>query len=207
MEQSYEDMLNAAYEGLDEPTDSGERFVVPKTRVYLEGKTTVLENFSEIAGKLNRDEAHFLKYISGELGTAAKINGTRAVFNGKFEPQQFVDIVEEYVADFVICSECGRPDTKLIKEDRVLMLLCEACGSKRPIKKRKGNGTKVTLATASIEEGKELEVSIDSISKKGDGIAHVGKYILYVTGVKIGAKVKVRITKISGSVAFTQKIL
>ena len=200
-------MLNAAYEGLDEPTDSGERFVVPKTRVYLEGKTTVLENFSEIAGKLNRDEAHFLKYISGELGTAAKINGTRAVFNGKFEPQQFVDIVEEYVADFVICSECGRPDTKLIKEDRVLMLLCEACGSKRPIKKRKGNGTKVTLATASIEEGKELEVSIDSISKKGDGIAHVGKYILYVTGVKIGAKVKVRITKISGSVAFTQKIL
>ncbi|HJJ54895.1 MAG TPA: translation initiation factor IF-2 subunit beta [Methanocorpusculum sp.] len=207
MAQSYEDMLNAAYEGMDEPTDSGERFVVPKTRVYLEGKTTVLENFNEIAEKLSREEAHLLKYISGELGTAGKINGTRAVFNGKFEPAQFADIIEEYVADFVICSECGRPDTKLIKEDRVLMLLCEACGSKRPIKKRKGAGTKSAVSASTVEEGKEMEVSIDSISKKGDGIAHVGKYILYISGVKVGARVKIRITKISGSVAFTQKIL
>ncbi len=207
MVQSYEGMLNAAYEGLDEPTDSGERFVVPKTRVYLEGKTTVFENFGEIAEKLNREEAHFLKYISGELGTAAKINGTRAVFNGKFEPSQFAEIVEEYVADYVICSECGRPDTKLIKEDRVLMLLCEACGSKRPIKKRKGSAPKAASSAASVEEGKEMEVSIDSISKKGDGIAHVGKYILYISGVKVGARVKIRITKISGLVAFTQKIL
>ena len=206
MGQSYEEMLNAAYEGMDEPTDSGERFSVPKTRVYLEGKTTVLENFAEIAEKLSREEAHLLKYISGELGTAGKVNGTRAVFNGKFEPEQFVSIVEEYVADYVICSECGRPDTKLIKEDRVLMLLCEACGAKHPIKKRKG-AAKTVSAVSSVEEGKEMEVSIDSISKKGDGVAHVGKYILYVSGVKVGAKVKVRITKISGQVAFTQKIL
>ena len=206
MGQSYEDMLNAAYEGMGEPTDSGERFSVPKTRVYLEGKTTVLENFAEIVEKLNREEAHLLKYLSGELGTAGKINGTRAVFNGKFGPEQFAEIVEEYVADFVICSECGRPDTKLIKEDRVLMLLCEACGSKRPIKKRKG-AAKAPAAAAAVEEGREMEVSIDSISKKGDGVAHVGKYILYVSGVKVGARVKVRITKISGQVAFTQKIL
>lgn len=206
MVQSYEDMLNAAYDGMEEPTDSGERFSVPKTRVYLEGKTTVLENFAEIAEKLNREDAHLLKYISGELGTAAKINGTRAVFNGKFEPEQFANIVEEYVGDYVICSECGRPDTKLIKEDRVLMLLCEACGSKRPIKRRKGVA-KAVSSVGSVEEGKEMEVSIDSISKKGDGVAHVGKFILYVSGVKVGAKVKVRITKISGQVAFTQKIL
>ncbi|HJK35099.1 MAG TPA: TRAM domain-containing protein, partial [Methanocorpusculum sp.] len=42
---------------------------------------------------------------------------------------------------------------------------------------------------------------------KGDGVAHVGKYILYVSGAKAGQTVKVRITRISGSVAFTQKIL
>ncbi|HJJ30830.1 MAG TPA: translation initiation factor IF-2 subunit beta [Methanocorpusculum sp.] len=206
MVQSYEDMLNAAYDGMEEPTDSGERFSVPKTRVYLEGKTTVLENFAEIAEKLNREDAHLLKYISGELGTAAKINGTRAVFNGKFEPEQFANIVEEYVGDYVICSECGRPDTKLIKEDRVLMLLCEACGSKRPIKRRKG-AAKAVSSVGAVEEGKEMEVTIDSISKKGDGVAHVGKFILYVSGVKVGSKVKIRITKISGQVAFTQKIL
>ena len=137
MVQSYEDMLKTAYSGMGEPTETGERFVMPKTKVYVEGKTTVLENFSEIADTLNRDKDHFMKFILGELGTAGKIDGPRAVFNGKFEPAQFEAIVQTYVNDYVICSECGRPDTKLVKDDRVLMILCEACGSKRPIRKRK----------------------------------------------------------------------
>ncbi|MDO5845346.1 MAG: translation initiation factor IF-2 subunit beta [Methanocorpusculum sp.] len=205
MVESYEEMLQKAYAGIDEPTDTGERFVMPRTRVYIEGKTTVLENFADIADALNREQEHFMKYIVGELGTAGKIDGGHAVFNGKFEAAQFEAIVKSYVADYVICSECGRPDTKIVKDDRVLMLLCEACGSKRPIRKRKGKAE--PAAAAAVEEGKEMTVTIESISKKGDGIAHVGKYILYIAGVKVGQSVKIRITRISGQVAFTQKIL
>ncbi len=204
MVESYEDMLKSAYSGMSEPTDTGERFVMPTTKVYIEGKTTVLDNFADIADTLNRDFDHFMKFILGELGTAGKIDGTRAVFNGKFEESQFVAIVTAYVNDYVICSECGRPDTKLVKDDRVQMLLCEACGSKRPIRKRKA---KTEVQGPAVEEGKELEVHIESISRKGDGVAHVGKYILYVAGTKEGQNVKVRITRISGQVAFTQKIL
>ena len=85
MVDSYEDMLKAAYSGMTEPTSTGERFVMPKTKVYIEGKTTVLENFADIAGTLNRDNDHFMKFILGELGTAGKIDATRVVFNGKFE--------------------------------------------------------------------------------------------------------------------------
>ena len=55
MVESYEEMLQKAYAGIDEPTDTGERFQVPKTRVYLEGKTTVLENFGDIVDTLNRE--------------------------------------------------------------------------------------------------------------------------------------------------------
>lgn len=205
MVESYEEMLQKAYAGIDEPVDTGERFVVPRTRVYIEGKTTVLENFADIADTLNREQDHFMKYILGELGTAGKIDGQRAVFNGKFELSQFEAIVNGYVADYVICTECGRPDTKLVKDERVLMLLCEACGSKRPIRRRKGKLE--TPSVAAVEEGKEMEVTIESISKKGDGVAHVGKYILYISGAKVGQRVKVRITRISGQVAFTQKIL
>ncbi|MBO5431332.1 translation initiation factor IF-2 subunit beta, partial [Methanocorpusculum sp.] len=54
MVESYEEMLQKAYAGIDEPTDTGERFQVPKTRVYIEGKTTVLENFRDIIDTLNR---------------------------------------------------------------------------------------------------------------------------------------------------------
>jgi len=38
-----------------EKTESSERFVVPEAKAYVEGKTTVLENFSEIASKVRRD--------------------------------------------------------------------------------------------------------------------------------------------------------
>ena len=109
MVESYEEMLQKAYAGIDEPTDTGERFQVPKTRVYLEGKTTVLENFGDIVDTLNREPDHFMKYVLGELGTAGKIDGPRAVFNGKFELSQFEAILKGYVADYVICTECGRP--------------------------------------------------------------------------------------------------
>ena len=203
MADSYEQMLQKAYAGIDEPTDTGERFVMPKTCVYLEGKTTVLENFADIADTLNREPVHFMKYILSELGTAGKIDGSRAVFNGKFELTQFEAIVKNYVSDYVICSECGRPDTILVMDKHILMLQCEACGAKRPIRKWKGKTESVSVNA--VEEGKEMEVTIESISKKGDGVAHVGKYILYVSGTKVGQKVKVRITRISGQVAFTQK--
>ncbi|MDD3912876.1 MAG: translation initiation factor IF-2 subunit beta, partial [Methanocorpusculum sp.] len=41
---------------MGEPTETGERFVMPKAKIYIEGKTTVLENFSDIIDSLNRDK-------------------------------------------------------------------------------------------------------------------------------------------------------
>ena len=46
-------------------------------------------------------------------------------------------IIKSYVEDYVICSECGKPDTRLVKDDRVMILRCDACGSHRPVRKRK----------------------------------------------------------------------
>ena len=40
---------------------------------------------------VRRDKDHLMKFMLGELGTAGKIDGNRAIFNGKFEelPDQF----------------------------------------------------------------------------------------------------------------------
>ncbi|MDO9539419.1 MAG: translation initiation factor IF-2 subunit beta [Methanocalculus sp.] len=202
MVDSYEELLKKAYTGITEPTDTGERFVVPAVKSYPEGKTTILENFSEIASTLNRDTEHVMKFMLGELGTAGKIDGTRAIFNGKFENDVLTVIVRNYIDDFVICSECGRPDTRLVKDDRIQMLRCDACGSHRPVRKRRA---RTEVKGTSLEEGQELEVEIESVSRRGDGVAKVGKYILYVTGGKPGQKINVKITRISGQVAFTQR--
>lgn len=202
MVDPYEALLKKAYSNVTEQSESTERFTVPDARVYIEGKTTILENFAEIADVVRRDQDHLMKYLLGELGTAGKIDGTRAIFNGKFESSLINGLVKGYVDDYVICSECGKPDTRLFKDDRILMLKCEACGSHRPVRKRK---SKVESGAAGLEQGNIIEVSIESTSRRGDGVAKIGKYIVYVAGGRPGQKVKVRIAKISGSIIFTEK--
>jgi translation initiation factor 2 subunit 2 len=55
---------------------------------------------------------------------------------------------------------------------------------------------------AALVEGKVYEVMIQDIGKKGDGIAKLDKYVIYVPGTAKGAIVKVFIEKIAGTVAF-----
>jgi len=202
MTDSYDDLLKKAYSHISEKTESSERFVVPEARAYIEGKTTILENFAEIADKVRRDKDHLMKYILGELGTSGKIDGTRAIFNGKFEISLFKMIIKSYVEDYVICSECGKPDTRLVKDDRVLLLRCDACGGHRPVRKRK---VRTEAASENLEEGQVMDVEIQSLSKRGDGVVKMGRYIMYVANAKPGQSVKIRISRISGSIVFTER--
>jgi translation initiation factor 2 subunit 2 len=203
MTDSYESLLKKAYSSITDAGGSSERFVVPEAKAYVEGKTTVLENFAEISDKVRRDRDHVMKYLLGELGTSGKIDGNRAIFNGKFETSLLKTIIKNYVDDYVICSECGRPDTRLVKDDRILLLRCDACGGHRPVRKRKARSEPVS---ENLEEGAEVELEIQSLSRRGDGVVKRGRYIIYIANAKPGQKVKVRITRISGSIAFTERI-
>lgn len=202
MTDPYEQLLKQAYSNITERTESSERFVVPEVKAYVEGKTTILENFIEITGKVRRDPDHVMKFLLGELGTSGKMDGNRAIFNGKFEIALIKAIIKSYVDDYVICSECGKPDTRLVKDDRVMILRCDACGSHRPVRKRKARTEPVS---ESLEEGTIMDVEIQSLSRRGDGVVKIGRYIMYVANAKPGQKVKVRISRISGSIAFTER--
>mgnify|MGYP001766192905 CR=1 FL=1 len=204
MTDPYENLLTKAYSSITDVTGSSERFVVPEAKAYVEGKTTILENFTEIADKVRRDHDHMMKYLLGELGTSGKIDGNRAIFNGKFEASLIKAILKNYVDDYVICSECGRPDTRLVTDDRIQLLRCDACGGHRPVRKRKARTEPVS---ENLEEGAEVDLEIQSLSRRGDGVVKMGRYIIYVANSKPGQKVRVRITRISGSIAFTERLL
>ncbi len=47
-----------------------------------------------------------------------------------------------------------------------------------------------------VEMGKEYEVEISEISKRGDGIARIQGFVIFVAGAKSGQKAKIRITSI-----------
>lgn len=200
---SYEKLLERALSDLPDMETSGERFVVPEPSILQEGKTTIMDNFNNIVNIFNRDPDHLMKYLTRELGTAAKIEGGRATFQGKFTKEIFKSNINAYMEEYVICSECGRPDTKLVKLDRILVLKCAACGGHRPVKKRR-----VTSSTPKdeVEEGKEYEVIIGSVGSKGDGIAKLSKYTIFVPNTSKGQTVKIKIKRISGNLAFAEKV-
>jgi len=47
-----------------------------------------------------------------------------------------------------------------------------------------------------VETGKEYEVEISEISKRGDGIARIQGFVIFVGGAKAGQKAKIRITSV-----------
>ncbi|MBQ3621137.1 MAG: translation initiation factor IF-2 subunit beta [Methanosarcinaceae archaeon] len=203
MDSAYEKLLNRAIAELPDEETSDDRFIVPESRLFSEGKATVLENFSNITDTLRRDPDHVMKYLPRELGTAGKIEGGRAVFQGRFTRDQMDSHIKSYVDEYVICSECNRPDTTLEKMDRVLILKCAACGAHRPVKKRQ---TTVAKTAVSLEEGNTYTVTIEAVGSKGDGIAKFDKYTIFVPGAAKGQTINVRIKKITGFLAFSEKV-
>ncbi|MEM2943220.1 MAG: translation initiation factor IF-2 subunit beta [Methanomassiliicoccales archaeon] len=198
-EEEYLALLDRAKQKLPEKIEKHERFTVPEPDVFQEGKTTMIRNFNEIADALRREPTHLLQFLLRELGAPGYIEGTRAVFKAKIADSQIADRIRDYTEAFVLCSECGRPDTHIVKEGRILILECEACGAHRPVSVKKT--TKVEEKTA-LKDGDIIEVLIEDVGKKGDGIARLGNYIIYVPGTVKGIRTKVKINKVAGNVAF-----
>ncbi len=196
---SYAQLLARAKKALPDALSSGERFQVPAPDIVYEGKTTILRNFEDIVQAIRRDPDMVLTYLLRELGTAGTLEGRRVVFKSKVTSLAVEERIKSYVDAYVLCQECGRPDTRLVKEDRIAMLECDACGARRPVKAVK---KAAKVEEAPLVEGKVYEMMIQDIGKKGDGIAKLDKYIIYVPGTAKGAIVKVFIEKIAGSVAF-----
>ncbi|MEM3640538.1 MAG: TRAM domain-containing protein [Candidatus Bathyarchaeia archaeon] len=57
-----------------------------------------------------------------------------------------------------------------------------------------------------VKENQELEVVIDDIGSKGDGIARIQSYMIFVPNGKIGERVKVRILSVGGKFAVAERI-
>lgn len=133
MSETYLKLLDRAYERLPKITATGERFEIPKIVGVRVGSRTIIQNFNEISSRMNRDSIHILKFLSKEMATAGTFDGSRAIFHGKFGIESMTRLLNIYAQRFVICLVCRRPDTKMEKEGRYHVLICEACGAKSSI--------------------------------------------------------------------------
>ncbi|MFQ6010076.1 MAG: translation initiation factor IF-2 subunit beta [Candidatus Aenigmatarchaeota archaeon] len=132
--QSYEELLKKAMEKMPKKKEGGERFEVPKVESIIQGHQTIIRNLGQIAEALRREQKHLLKYLSKALAAPINVDGTRAIIQGKIPQRTIQKKLENYVKEYVLCKECGKPDTKIEKEDRISFLKCEACGAKGAVK-------------------------------------------------------------------------
>lgn len=133
----YEELLKKARKELPKVTEtSKERFEIPTVKGHVEGNKTIVTNFIQICNIFSRDPAQLLKYLQKELATPAQIDGQRLIFGRKLSSDFINHKVEQFARSFVLCKECGKPDTKLIKEGRFLFLKCTACGAKQSVSAR-----------------------------------------------------------------------
>ena len=59
---------------------------------------------------------------------------------------------------------------------------------------------------APVNVGDEIEVTIESVGEKGDGVAKVNGFVLFVPGTRKGDQVKVKVTKVLRNVGFAEVV-
>lgn len=128
-------MLKRLYMSLPEKTVSKERFELPTMQSTIEGKKTIIKNFSQAMKTISREEKQFYKYLTKETATAGTIEDGKLILSGKFYQDTISKLFTSYLKEYVLCHTCGKPDTQIIDKSGVKVMKCTACGAISPLKK------------------------------------------------------------------------
>lgn len=132
----YKAMLKKAREDMPEVVFEKERFEIPKAKGHLQGNRTVVSNFHQIASLLGRPVEHLMKYVLKELATPGNLTKTALIMGSKVPASKINEKVRNYAHEFVLCKNCGKPDTKIEKERNLTFMKCTACGTRHAIKSK-----------------------------------------------------------------------
>jgi len=119
------------------PVDDPEyRYKMPVVYGKIEGRgngiKTVIPNISEVALSLHRPPGEVNKFFGCELGAQTTYNTDtdRAVVNGSHSDKVLQDMIHRYIEVFVLCPNCGLPETDYKIKNGLIYHKCAACGAK-----------------------------------------------------------------------------
>jgi translation initiation factor 2 subunit 2 len=134
MEFDYEKLLEEAMKKIPQKALAEERFKIPSVTIEIQGNKTLIKNFGEILSVLRRSSSHLSKYLLKELATPGSVQENVLILQRIVPKEILQKKIESYVKEFVLCKVCNKPDTKLVKEDRLFLIKCDACGAKSPVR-------------------------------------------------------------------------
>eukprot|EP00834_Sanchytrium_tribonematis_P000754 NODE_14_length_51535_cov_1.125049.p32 type:complete len:218 gc:universal NODE_14_length_51535_cov_1.125049:25850-25197(-) len=135
---NYEQLLERFYSLLKEknPELLGKRKIkILPPHVEREGsKKSAFINIEQIAKSCNRAVEHLMEFVFVELGTNGALDqNMRLIMKGKFTGKQMENVIKRYIQEYVLCPTCRSSDTQLKKDNRLLFIQCNACGSSRSV--------------------------------------------------------------------------
>ncbi len=133
MEQNYEQMLDRAYLSIPKKALAHERFEIPRADSMIQGSKTIVRGINELLKTMRREKKHFLKFLTKETALPINEGNNQIIINGKVGAIQLNRLIESYFKQFILCHECGKPDTNIITQDGVQIIKCEACGAIKPV--------------------------------------------------------------------------
>jgi translation initiation factor 2 subunit 2 len=131
--QNYEELLGKAYNSIPQKALSHERFEIPKIESFIQGNKTIMKGLSELIRNMRREKKHFIKWLNKETALPTIESNNQLIINGKIGTIQLNKLIENYFNQFVLCPECKKPDTKVISQEGIHLLKCEACGAIKPV--------------------------------------------------------------------------
>src|SRR3989338_1382376 len=134
--ETYEKLLDEAYRKLKPLEKTKDRFDIPHVEGHLEGTKTILTNIAQIASYVRRDNDHLIKFLLKELASPGVFRNSRLILQRKISSQKINEKIQDYAKEFVICSQCGKPDTELMKEKGFYFIHCLACGAKHSVRSK-----------------------------------------------------------------------
>ncbi|MEW6592786.1 MAG: translation initiation factor IF-2 subunit beta [Candidatus Hadarchaeota archaeon] len=134
MAEGYEELLDKAISQVPKVVMEKDRFQIPEAEIVTAGNRTTVKNIKAIASALNRDVSHLSKYLLRELGAAGEAGESQLTVQGKFSKAAVDERIRRYAEEFVICRECGKPDTRIEQRGRFQVLRCGACGARNPVR-------------------------------------------------------------------------
>ncbi|MFW5746522.1 MAG: translation initiation factor IF-2 subunit beta [Nanoarchaeota archaeon] len=130
----YEQMLSEGIDALPQAVKTRERFIIPKVKGHVEGNKTIITNFNQIAQTLRRPKEHVVKFLLKEVAAPGDYRSSELILGRKVPSTQINEKIKKYADTYVICNECGKPDTKLTRENNINYLVCQACGNKQVVR-------------------------------------------------------------------------
>jgi len=151
------------------PVDDPEyRYKMPTVYGKLEGRgngsKTVVPNISDVALSLHRDPGEVNKFFGCELGAQTTYNKEtdRAIVNGHHTDKVLQQLVHKYIEAFVLCPNCGLPETEYKIKSGIINHKCAACGSKEMV------DMSHKLCTYILAQDKKDKADAKKVDKKKD---------------------------------------